>query len=55
MDLHGIPRIWKKVNPDISNQQEIPFRQHLKEFVQNVDAATHGKVKNVVKGIMGKK
>lgn len=53
-DLHGIPRFWRKQNPEIEQQESVGFNQRMQELMQDVDSATGGKLKNVVKKVLGK-
>lgn len=55
VDLHGIPRIWKKKVAGIEMDYEITFKQRLHEAWIQFDAKTNGKVKKVIKTLLGKK
>ena len=54
VDLHGIPRIWRKRNKDIQRQLKISLRQRMDEWIINFDSRTKGKVKKTLKKILGK-
>lgn len=55
VDLHGIPRIWRKRNPDIEVHEDITVKQRLHEAWIKFDTTTNGKVKKMIKSLMGKK
>lgn len=48
-DLHGIPRIYRKTNPEVLKQQKISKKQLLTEWRESIDAITGGKLKKVFK------
>lgn len=54
-EIHGIPRIWKKTNPKVTEQEKVSVKQKMIETKQQIDSATGGKLKHVLKGILGKK
>ncbi len=49
-DLHGIPRIWRKTDPEVLKSQEITMKQRANELMLDIDALTKGKLKKLVKG-----
>ncbi len=53
-ELHGIPRVWRKIRPEVIKSQEIPLKQRMKEWAMDVDAMTNGKLKAIAKKIVNK-
>jgi hypothetical protein len=53
-DLMGIPRIWRKTNPEVVRQEKIGSGRPLLETMIDVDAITKGRLKRMVKQIFHK-
>jgi SAM-dependent methyltransferase len=53
-DLHGIPRMWRKVNPKVVEQEKVSVNQRLQEMRENIDATTGGKLKKIIQKVKGK-
>jgi SAM-dependent methyltransferase len=41
-DIHGIPRVWRKVDPEVQASLIIGRRQRLAGYFRDIDAALHG-------------
>ncbi len=54
VDLHGIPRIYRKINPEVIDKQKVSTKQRLIELKNSIDSATGGKLKNIIKRILRK-
>lgn len=53
VELHGIPRIWRKKRPEVEKSKILTANDRLHEMMLDFDAMTRGKVKKAVKGILG--
>ncbi len=53
IDLHGIPRIWRKTNKAVIDTQKYSFAQRMYQAKVNLDALTHGKIKRILKSFLG--
>jgi ubiquinone/menaquinone biosynthesis C-methylase UbiE len=53
-DLHGIPRMWRKLNPEVIEQEKISVNQRLQEMRENIDATTGGRIKKIINKVKGK-
>lgn len=54
-DLHGVPRLWRKTDPEVSKQNSISTKQKLIEVKNSIDAKSGGKLKSIVKKVLNKK
>jgi hypothetical protein len=46
-DIHGIPRLWRKIDPQVKKSQEQTLDQKKKQLVEDIDTLTGGRVKSV--------
>jgi SAM-dependent methyltransferase len=53
-DIHGIPRIWRKIDPEVKRSQTRTFEHKKKQLVEDLDIMTGGALKSIVKKIKSK-
>ncbi len=54
-DIHGVPRIWRKTNPDVVQSQKRTFKHELQQLIVDADTLTGGGLKKLTRKIRGKK
>lgn len=54
-DLHGIPRIWRKIDPDVVKSQTMTFDKKLKQTIEDIDTLSGGLLRKVVKKVKAPK
>jgi len=53
-DLHGIPRIWRKIDSEVVKSQTMSFDKKLKQTIEDIDTLSGGLLRKVVKKIKAK-
>lgn len=53
-EVHGIPRIFRKTNPEVKKQEQVSMNQIIYEKQREIDSATNGKLKKIFKSLIGK-
>ncbi|MFI5151032.1 MAG: class I SAM-dependent methyltransferase [Bacteroidia bacterium] len=53
-DIHGIPRIWRKIDPEVQQSQTRTFEHKKQQLVEDLDSLTGGALKSIVKKIKSK-
>ncbi len=48
-DIHGIPRIWRKIDPAVKASQVQTLELKKKQLVEDIDTLTGGRIKSVFK------
>ena len=55
VDILGVPRIWRKVDPEVSKSQMYSFKQKANQFLIDVDAFSGNRLSKLVKKNKNKK
>lgn len=50
-DIHGIPRLWRKIDPAVKASQEQTAEMKKKQLAEDIDTLTGGVVKSMIKKI----
>lgn len=50
-DLHGIPRIWRKIDTEVIKSQKMTFDKKLKQTIEDIDTFSGGLLRKVVKKV----
>jgi len=53
-DLHGTPRIWRKIDPEVIKSQTMTFDKKLKQTIEDIDTFSGGLLRKVVKKVKAK-
>ena len=51
VDIYGVPRIWRKVDPEVYNSQVLTLDHKINQFVINIDTFSGGKLRKIKKSI----
>lgn len=50
-DLHGIPRIYRKINPKVIESQSASGKRKLRQHLENIDALVGGRLNKLSKAV----
>jgi len=51
IDIVGVPRLWRKIDPEVRNSQKYNFNQRVVQFVNDFDAFSGGQLRKIKKKI----
>ncbi len=51
VDIIGVPRIWRKIDPEVRNSQLYSFNQKMNQFLKDADTFSGGRLSKLKKSI----